>query len=197
MDFFVHLVLGTIMFLGGYQPYFWCQRRTLVRSRVFDSWWATLDRKIPLCPSWIWFYTVFYYPVIVLVVSMRSRTHDEFAMISFSYMVMLAAMCTVYMLLPVTTPEGWRDPVEAKGLSTRMLAFVRSIDGSNNCFPSGHAAVTVITAFHMAALVGPWVAAAWALSIHLSCLLCKQHYLVDLFAGAGLGWAVILLYRHF
>ena len=197
MNTLIHVVLGTVLFLGGYQPYFWCQRQTLRRSTVFASWWSLLDKKIPLCPTWIWFYTIFYYPVIVLTVSFAGKTHEQFIMIAISYMIMLAAMCLTYLVLPVTTPPDWRKPVTGNSLSERMLVFVRAVDGSNNCFPSGHAAVTVITAYHMASLLGPLPAALWALSIHLSCVLCKQHYLVDLFAGAGLGWAVVLIYQHF
>lgn len=197
MNLFIHLIIGTIIFLGGYQPYFWCQRRTLENSIVFSDKWSFFDKKIPLSPSWIWFYTIFYYPIIVLVVSLSSHNHSEFTLISFSYMIMLAAMCLVYLCFPVITPSNWREPVTGNTLSEKMLRLVRSIDGPNNCFPSGHAAVTVITAYHLAGLTCPEIAFVWALSIHISCLVCKQHYLIDLVAGAGLGAFVVLIYKYF
>lgn len=196
-DFLIHVVLGTILFLGGYQPYFWCQRQTKARSNSFRGKCAALDQHIPLWPSWIWFYTLFYYPVIVIVVSLAGRSHSQFVMIAFSYILMLAAMCSTYLLLPVATPNEWRAPILGRSISERALLFVRSIDGSNNCFPSGHAAITVITAYHMSHLTGTLFAFLWALSIHISCLVCKQHYIVDLIAGASLGAAVIFTYSHF
>lgn len=192
--YFIHVVLATILFIGGYQPYFWCQRRTKECSITFNKL-SFIDKFIPLCPAWIWFYTLFYYPVIVFVVS--KHTHSEFIMIAFSYILMLAAMCSVYLLFPVITPFEWRAPVVGNSISKRLLIFVRSIDGPNNCFPSGHAAVTVITAYHMAHFTGYLIALLWAISIHISCLLCKQHYIIDLLAGAGLGAGVVLFYRHF
>lgn len=196
MDFFIHIVLGTILFLGGYQPYFWCQRRTKARSNSFVRW-SAIDKHIPLWPSWIWFYTLFYYPVIVIVVSLAGRSHSQFVMIAFSYMLMLAAMCSIYLLLPIATPSEWRTPILGHSISERALSWVRSIDGSNNCFPSGHAAITVITAFHMSQFTGSLFALLWAISIHISCLVCKQHYVIDLIAGAVLGLSIIFCYSHF
>lgn len=197
MDFFIHLVLGTILFLGGYQPYFWCQRRTKISSGVLKGRWSAIDKHIPLYPSWIWFYTLFYYPVIVIVVSLVGRSHYQFVMIAFSYIMMLAAMCSTYLLVPVATPSDWRASVLGRSLSERALSWVRSIDGSNNCFPSGHAALTVLTAYHMSQLTGSLIAFLWAVCIHISCLVCKQHYVIDLVAGAGLGLATVFCYGHF
>lgn len=195
MTYFIHVVLAIILFIGGYQPYFWCQRRTKESSSWFRGNLSAIDYFIPLCPKWIWFYTLFYYPAIVLTVA-NHNDHD-FIMIAFSYILMLAAMCSTYLLLPIKTPTSWRAPIFGNSLSERMLVFVRSIDGSNNCFPSGHAAVTVITAYHMAQFTGYLIALLWAISIHVSCLLCKQHYIIDLLAGASLGGLIIFFYRHF
>ena len=197
MNTFIYVVLGIIMFLGGYQPYFWCQRRTKQSSNVISGNWSFLDRHIPFRPEWIWFYTLFYYPTIVLVVSLSAQNPTQFINICFSYMLMLAAMCSVYLLFPVCTPLDWRAPVTGNSISERVLNFVRSIDGPNNCFPSGHAAVTVITAYHLAHLVGYPIAFLWALSIHISCLVCKQHYIIDLIAGITLGLSVILCYTKY
>ena len=49
-------------------------------------------------------------------------------------------------------------------------------------------------ALHLLPQLGPW---AWAFPvlIAVSCLFTKQHYIVDLPAGAALGWLVYQAYR--
>ena len=81
-----------------------------------------------------------------------------------------------------------------KGRSERFLAFVQSFDGRTNSFPSMHTSVATLTALHLYASAGPCVFAFPAL-IALSCLFTKQHYVVDLPAGALLGWFVFKLFQ--
>lgn len=50
-----------------------------------------------------------------------------------------------------------------------------------------HTSVAMLTALYLSPHVGP-AAFAFPVAIGLSCLFTKQHYLVDLPAGAALGW---------
>src|SRR5262249_40411526 len=75
--------------------------------------------------------------------------------------------------------------------SERFLAFVQRLDARSNSFPSMHTSVAMLTALYLQPHFGAWVFGFPAL-IGLSCLFTKQHYLVDLPAGAALGW---LAYR--
>jgi membrane-associated phospholipid phosphatase len=180
--------------LGGYQPYFYFQHFTFKRSREFSGKFILIDEKIKLRPAWIWIYTVFYYPVVVIVAVMAAHNHRQFIYIAFSYMVMLAVMIVFYVLFPVKTPAHWREYDRNKSLSHRFLYFIQAIDGTNNCFPSGHAAISVITAYHMATYSGTILAGCYAFLIILSCLYCKQHYIIDVIAGAILGFLIIQFY---
>jgi membrane-associated phospholipid phosphatase len=54
--------------------------------------------------------------------------------------------------------------------------------------------VATLTAFHLCALVGP-AAFVFPVLIALSCLYTKQHYVIDLPAGAALGWLVFAIFR--
>jgi hypothetical protein len=56
-----------------------------------------------------------------------------------------------------------------------------------------HTSVAMLTALHVQPQLGTWAFLFPAL-IALSCLFTKQHYVVDLPAGAALGW---LAYRVF
>lgn len=195
LDVSIFVVLGALVYHGGYQPYFYFQRFTKKRMRELTGTLVKYDNKIPLQPIWIWMYTVFYYPVVVLVVAFGSPDHRHFTYVVFSYIIMLSVMVLFFLIYPVTTPPSWRQFDKTKSLSHRFLAFTQTIDGPNNCFPSGHAAISVITAYHMIQFVGIPLAAAYSLLVILSCLFCKQHYIIDVIAGVVLGFFVVWIYN--
>ena len=85
------------------------------------------------------------------------------------------------------SPESWRAVNGERTWSERFLAFVQRIDARSNSFPSMHTSVATLTALYLWPHVGPG-AFAFPVVIGLSCLFTKQHYLVDLPAGAALGW---------
>lgn len=75
-----------------------------------------------------------------------------------------------------------------KSWSEKFLLFVQKFDDSSNCFPSMHVSVATLTALLALGTLGPWVF-LFPLLIACSCTFTKQHYLLDLPAGAALGWA--------
>jgi len=75
----------------------------------------------------------------------------------------------------------------------RFLKFVRNFDAETNCFPSMHVSVATLTALHAQATLGPW-AFLFPLLIAISCILTKQHYLIDLPFGAALGGVAYAIY---
>jgi membrane-associated phospholipid phosphatase len=91
-----------------------------------------------------------------------------------------------FLFFPVVTPESWRDGIDKQSRSERFLAFVRTFDASSNSFPSMHTSVATLTAFHLYPTLGHW-AFGFPVVIGLSCLFTKQHYLIDVPAGALLG----------
>lgn len=188
-DFAVHLLLGGILILGGYQFYFWCQRNPLRPARELR---LPLDDHIPFRPGWVWIYGFFYWPG-VLYTSWVLESSREFVYLALSFLGLLAMQMTFFMLFPVATPESWRAINRERTPSERFLAFVQRLDARSNSFPSMHTSVATLTALYLQPHLGPW-AFAFPVLIGLSCLFTKQHYLVDLPAGAALGW---LAYRVF
>ena len=118
----------------------------------------------------------------------------HFLYVAVSFMLLLGFQMVFFLLLPVATPVEWRTGVTGKGCSERFLAYVQSFDARTNSFPSMHTSVATLTALHLYPYVGPLVFAFPAL-IALSCLFTKQHYIVDLPAGALLGWFVFKLFQ--
>jgi membrane-associated phospholipid phosphatase len=99
-----------------------------------------------------------------------------------------------FLFFPVETPARWRDLNRGVSVSERFLNFVRRFDSPSNCFPSMHVSVAMLTAFHAQAQLGPLVFLFPAL-IAVSCVYTKQHYLIDLPAGAGLGWMAFCVFQ--
>ena len=72
------------------------------------------------------------------------------------------------------------------GFAAWSLRLLYDIDTPYGCFPSLHVAwafVSALTCYRVHAGVG-WVAAGWATLIAVSTLYTKQHYVVDVIAGA-------------
>jgi membrane-associated phospholipid phosphatase len=71
---------------------------------------------------------------------------------------------------------------------------VQRFDARSNSFPSMHVSVAMLTSLHLLPHLGT-AAFAFPTLIALSCVFTKQHYVVDLPAGALLGWSSFGAYR--
>jgi membrane-associated phospholipid phosphatase len=189
-DILVQLLLSGILIVGVYQFYFWCQRNAVGAPRQFNTW---LDNLIPYRPRWVWIYSCLYYPVIVYI-NFVVADPREFIYMATSFLVLLALQMLFFVFFPVATPDKWRALKKSGGLSERFLGFVRKFDASSNCFPSMHVSVATLTALHLHGAIGPWAFVFPAL-IALSCIFTKQHYLIDLPAGAMLGWVSFICFQ--
>jgi membrane-associated phospholipid phosphatase len=192
-DYVINLVLSGVLIIGSYQFYFWCQRNAPFEARELGS---SIDSLIPYVPAWVWVYSFLYYPAI-LYVNFVLNSPEHFTQVASSYMLLLALQLPVFLLFPVRTPQSWRVPAERRrGLSERYLAFVQKFDAPSNSFPSMHTSIAMLTALHLYDRHGV-VTLAFPALIGLSCLFTKQHYLVDIPAGAALGWLAHTLYVAF
>lgn len=189
MDYAINLVLSVILIVGVYQFYFWCQRNTIATPRELK---LQVDEWIPYWPSWVWIYSCIYYPLI-LYLNFVLESSRHFTYVAMSYMLLLGLQMAFFVLFPVATPEQWRAYNQQRTLSERFLAFVQRFDARSNSFPSMHTSVAMLTALHLVPHLGA-AAFVFPALIALSCLFTKQHYLLDLPAGALLGWATFHAY---
>ena len=188
-DYFVNLVLSAILMVGAYQFYFFTQRHPLRKPGVWRSEW---DERIPFRAGWSWVYSFLYYPAI-LYLNLLAEDARQFNMMAFSFLMLLFMQMAFFWLYPVSTPAHWRSVNTGKTWSEKFLLFVQKFDQSTNCFPSMHVSVAMLTACHAYAEMGAW-AFLFPILIALSCVFTKQHYLVDLPAGAALGGVAYWLY---
>jgi membrane-associated phospholipid phosphatase len=189
-DYLIHLTLSVFLVVGVYQFYFWCQRNALAEPRELR---LPVDDWVPYWPAWVWIYSLLYYPAILyanwVVESPRHFTH-----MVVSYLVLLGLQMAFFVTFPVETPESWRAGNRRESPSERFLALVQRFDARSNSFPSMHTSVATLTALHLHPSLGEW-AFAFPVLIALSCLFTKQHYVIDIPAGAGLGWTAFHVYR--
>jgi len=190
-DYLIQLTLSVFLIVGVYQFYFWCQRNALTEPRQLR---LAVDDMIPYRPSWVWIYSFLYYPVI-LYTNLVIQSPREFTHLAMSFLLLLVLQMAVFISFPVVTPEEWRSEWAPKTRSERFLRFVQRLDARSNSFPSMHTSVATLTALHLHSSLGP-VAWLFPLLIGLSCLFTKQHYVIDLPAGAGLGAFAFWIYTH-
>lgn len=188
-NYLMNLILSGVIIVGAYQFYFWCQRNVLFEPRELGS---SIDDLIPYVPKWVWIYSFLYYPAI-LYVNLVLKSAEQFTQVAISYLLLLALQVIFFMLFPVCTPHHWRMASARNTLSDRFLAFVQRFDAPTNSFPSMHTSVAMLTALHLYDHFG-MIAFAFPALIGLSCLFTKQHYVVDVPAGAALGWFTHSLY---
>src|SRR5512138_403303 len=103
-DYAVHILLSVILIVGVYQFYFFCQRHPFRPSRELKM---RIDDFIPYHPHWVWVYSFLYYPAI-LYTNLIIHDSRQFVYIAISYMLLLAAQMTCFLLWPIATPESWR-----------------------------------------------------------------------------------------
>jgi len=189
-DRIIQLIVSVFLIVGVYQFYFCCQRNPLNKPRELR---LPIDDAIPYRPRWVWIYSFLYYPVIVAV-NCSVSSPREYLYVALSYLLLLLFQMAFFTVVPVATPLEWRTCNLRRGRSERFLAFVQRFDAPTNSFPSMHTSVATLTALHLSATFGP-AAFVFPLLIAVSCLYTKQHYVIDLPAGALLGWLVFLIFK--
>jgi membrane-associated phospholipid phosphatase len=92
-----------------------------------------------------------------------------------------------FLAMPVQDAD---PPVEASNGAEHALVINRGLDTTKNAFPSMHVGLAVLLAFvgHRRSKAWGWTLGLAAALIIVSTLFVKQHFLVDLPAGALVGW---------
>lgn len=149
---------------------------------------TALDRAIPFLPELLPLYVsylLYYFWTVA-----RLENDREVSRVFYATHLQLLVSLVVFVLYPVRMPReifyteasyGWAD------------TFWRWFDAPNNCLPSLHASNVMLLMQSNAERPGRILALALGATIIASTLFVKQHYVVDLLAGAG----VYLLARAF
>lgn len=169
--------------------YFTLQRVVFFPVRSFSE--SRIDRAIPFQPGWVYAYQSIY--LLMPIVPWLASSRRELSNYALGLLAMSTAAFAVFLLFPVAAPRP--EVLPSDGLYALLVTY----DTKLNAFPSLHAGLTVYTILFGYALLrdGParlrlaylLVTGAWAAMIFYSTLATKQHFAVDLPAGALLAAA--------
>ncbi len=151
-----------------------------------------LDRAIGFEPNWIWGYQSIY--LLMPIFPWLAPKREDLWRYTKGFFLLCSIAFLVFFLYPVNGPRP--EPSGNENLFYRMLI---AVEGKSNAFPSLHAGLCIYSlAFGFQirrAISFPvpswmlWTALLlWAGCILFSAAATKQHYVIDLAAGAFLSW---------
>lgn len=184
LDMIALVAVKNILTLGGYQMYFWSQRNYDPKKRILLRPTA-LDRWIPAIPQAYWIYSPFYY----VIFNLGFLCLTDYKLVVLNAWLMLMHGSFWYFYFPTGVDPSFRESVRRAPMDrlTRfMMDLVHEHDSEDNACPSMHCAF----AMFVACVIYPYypvLAIAFPTLVALSCLVCKQHYLIDIFPGLALG----------
>lgn len=153
------------------------------RGRALHEPTLVLDRLIPLQPAWALVYGCLYLFLILLpVLIVHQQEQIRRTVLAYLTVWIVAYVCFV------TYPTAAPRPIEVvgDGFAVWGLRLLYDADPPRNCFPSLHVAhsfVSALTCYRVHRRVG-LVAIACASLVAVSTLFTKQHYVLDVIAGA-------------
>ena len=155
----------------------------LTRGRATFAPELPFDRAVSLQPAWMLVYGSLYVFIVVMPL-LVVRQRDLFLRALRAYIMVMLVAYAGFILYPTAAPRP--DSVPESGFAAWSLRLAYSLDPPYNCFPSLHVAysfVSALTCYRVHRGVGT-AAAFWAALIGASTLYTKQHYVVDVIAGA-------------
>lgn len=166
-------------------PYFTLQRLTLFPARTLPL--SAIDRAIDFDPRWVWVYQSVY--LLLAIVPWMVTTRAELRQYARGFLLLSGVGFAFFLLLPVRGP---RPDIESANLMFRILQWY---DGPLNCLPSLHVGLAAYTVLFGARLLRDRTTVSgrlavvslawlWATLIAYAALATKQHYAIDLPAGA-------------
>ena len=149
-----------------------------------------LDDALPFLPWAMAGYALAY--VVPLSLVFLETTVEGHHRLSRAVLLAYLMAAPVFLAMPVQDAD---PPVQASDAAEHALVVNRGLDTTKNAFPSMHVGLAVLLA-----MVGAHRSRAWgwglglcAAVIIVSTLFVKQHFLVDLPAGALVAWVAFRL----
>lgn len=165
----------------------------LVRGRALHAPALVLDRLLPLRPGWALVYGSLYLFLILLPVLVVTGAEHARRTVRAYLLVWLAAYACFF-ACPTVSPRPAQVPGD--GFGAWGLRLLYAADPPLNCFPSLHVAhsfVSALTCLHVHRGLG-LAALLCAGLVGASTLFTKQHYVVDVVAGALLAGSAFVVF---
>jgi hypothetical protein len=203
MDLFDRLLeipITVVLIIGGYQFYFWCQRQSFYEARYLPM---RLDARIAFDPRWVWVYSGLYYPMIVLAALAQPSWPDYARTVGgflFCWPSRWRSSCAFRWrsrwtgaranVMAARTRHPALDAVHGRGLALRQAAQCDAVDARLGRHDGGPDALGA------AGRGLRWIGWLFPALIGISAIKTKQHYLLDIPAGAAMGAAAFFAWTH-
>ena len=173
-----------MLVIGGYQMYFWPQRNHHAHKKIYLNPTA-FDKWLPAIPAFFWIYSPFYYIFFSLAV-LCLKNYNATAMNAW---IMLMHSSFWFTYFPTGIRKEFREQIRQTPMHsiTRLIMdLVHNHDTEDNACPSMHCAFAVFLAFVTYPFY-PTLSILFPIIVSISCLLTKQHLLIDIIPGFLLG----------
>jgi membrane-associated phospholipid phosphatase len=164
----------------------------LVPGRAVHVPEIALDRAIPLQAQWSVVYGSLFLAAFLPVFVVHQQELVRRTILAYLTIWLVAYVC--FLVYPTAAPHHGTEI--GGGFSAWGLRAIYASDLRYNCFPSLHVAQCFLAAFvcHRVHRGVGVVTFVWAFLVGISTLYTKQHYVVDVIAGAALAYAAHLLF---
>jgi membrane-associated phospholipid phosphatase len=156
-----------------------------------------IDQWIPFSPSAIWLYLSFF---LIVPLGYLLVPCERLRWLARAMQLSALGAGAVYLLWPTTINYPAYSPDDS---ASQLLTWLVSVDSPQNCFPSLHAALTILAVWAIGVRRQGWltvVSILWALAIGFSILQLRRHLFIDLLGGGvlawGCGWLALRLERR-
>lgn len=160
------------------------------QSFVLKSW---LDEEVPFVPALAVPYLSFLIlvPIVVPLLNLR-LSFKRFLTVALALIVSQLALDLAYILFQT---EVIRDVKAGGGVGGYLVEQVWGNDKPFNGFPSGHCTWTTIAICSLMRLrhampKTAWIMSGWLALVYPATVMLRQHYLIDLYTGIFVGFAV-------
>lgn len=192
-NLFKQRLLFAILILYFLLGYFGCGYINMVRTHYFNVGFP-FESSIPFIPFFIVGYTSVYIALIITYAVIDDYAVFKKAFIFF--IVMASIHFLLFLLVPVKITRP--DVHDAQGVMNHLTYYYYLIDNPVNCFPSLH------VSFPLAATIALWdykrnwayLILAFTIFIAFSVIFVKQHYIMDVLAGAIITTSTFFLLKR-
>ena len=155
---------------------------------------STLDSLFPLAPAWSLVYLSLFLAALLPVFVVHQQ--ELIRRVVLMFLTTWWSAFAVFLLYPTAAPV--HAPVIGDSFTDVVIRGLYGSDVPYNCFPSLHVAQCYLAACccHKVHPLTGVVTFVWATMVALSTLYTKQHYVVDVVAGALLAFTISYLFLH-
>ncbi|RLC31809.1 MAG: hypothetical protein DRH32_03710 [Deltaproteobacteria bacterium] len=177
------LTLVVIFYTVGYLG---INRINGFRGRYYDiSFW--FEKDIPFIPEMVVGYSLVF--VLVAILFLVIDNMPDFYDICVRFLGMTLICFFIFLVFPVRM--NFRPEVSmGDDWITQVVSFYFWLDRPYNLFPSMHLGAAFFAAFYCMkrGKVLGWITMAMAITVGVSVVLLKQHYIMDVIAGFLVAW---------